>query len=162
MQALARGPRFALRQAHLRRLSAPSFSAVFPSRSVCKATIVGRTGRLPDFYEFDDDSSVLTFDVATTDVRVVQGVPDSEEITQWNRVQVQDNVPGFESVLKTLGPGSLVYVEGALRIQKEKDPEKPYSERTTVRVTRNNGIFRVLKFASRQNSERDDGDGLMF
>lgn len=97
------------------RYFSSSVSGVFPYRSVCKATIVGRTGSLPDFYEFESGGSSLTFSVATSQIRVIDGARDEEEITQWNRVKVYHNYPGYDGFLKDLSPGTLVYAEGTFK-----------------------------------------------
>jgi single-stranded DNA-binding protein len=169
MSSLARLPRTSL-QTRLRnaarQLSTANdkFSGTFPSRSVCKAVIVGRTGARPSLFEFDNGGSRLTFNVATDDVRVTDGIRDPNPITQWNRVVVADNIPGFEAILKDLAPGALVYVEGALKIRKESDPDKPFSEFVSVSVTRAHGVFRVLQFGrgSEYGTGQGDDNGLPF
>lgn len=112
MQSLGRLAQLSYRLAAPSRYFSSSVSGVFPHRSVCKATIVGRTGRVPDFYEFQSGGSSLTFSVATSQIRVVDGVRDEEDITQWNRVNVYNNYPGYDAFLKDISPGTLVYVEG--------------------------------------------------
>jgi single-stranded DNA-binding protein len=153
MQALARSARPLLRlrgPGPLRQLvseaGGDAYSGTFPNRSVCKAVILGRTGSMPSLYEFDDGSSRLTFSVATEDVRVQGGVRLPDPITQWNRVVVSEGVPGYSAILRNLAPGSLVYVEGALKTRKQTDPEKAYSEFVSVAVSRGQGTFRVINF----------------
>jgi single-stranded DNA-binding protein len=120
----------------------PTGTFTYPARSVCKATIVGRTGALPTLTEFRDGGSQLSFSVATSEVRMGEGANDT--ITQWNRVVVRERVPGFEGILKQLSPGSLVYVEGNLKISK-RTGHNQYSEYASVIVSRSHGTFRVLQ-----------------
>jgi single-stranded DNA-binding protein len=132
----------------------------FPVRSVCKATIVGRTGAPPKLIQFSNGGSQLNFSVATSEVKVGDGL--SEAITQWNRVVVREHAPGYDTILKQLLPGSLVYVEGNLKISKRSDGSQ-YTEQVAIIVSRSQGTFRVLQgpassksFSSPDNSEFDN------
>jgi single-stranded DNA-binding protein len=123
--------------------------ATFPIRSVCKATIVGRTGAPPKLIQFSNGGSQLSFSVATNEVKFGDNI--SDEITQWNRVVVREHVPGYDTILKHLLPGSLVYVEGNLKISKRLD-ESQYTEHVAIIVSRSQGTFRVLQSPSSSKS----------
>lgn len=107
----------------------------------------------PRHYEFQHGASSLLFNVATSEGRVQDGARDPELKTQWNRVVVAENVPGFEQILKDLEPGALVYVEGNLKVTKKHSEDGEYSEFVNVHVTKSQGTFRVLSRGQQAESE---------
>jgi single-stranded DNA-binding protein len=64
-------------------------------------------------------------------------------------------VPGFDNLLSSLSPGSLVYVEGNLRVTtKKEDPADRFGATfVNIAVTRTQGTFRLL------NAGGDRGGG---
>lgn len=121
---------------------------------------MGRTGAPPRLLTFDSDRTSLSFSVATNEIRISNGEP-VESITQWNNVIVHESVPGYESLLKNLATGSLVYVEGNLRISKRAIAGGGYSQNVSIQVSRNHGVFRLLhspesSTRSEQNYIEDD------
>lgn len=130
------------------------------NKSVCKGVIVGRTGSPPRLLSYDSNRTSLAFSVATNELRISDGEV-VEERTQWNRVIVNDTVPGYDTFLKTLATGSLVYVEGNLRISKRSHPSGNYSQYVSILVSRNNGVFRLLQGAADvPSTPQPDRDGI--
>jgi hypothetical protein len=90
----------------------------------------------------------------------------ASQLTQWNKVQVSEGVPGFDTLLASLSAGSLVYVEGNLRVTTKKDdPADRYgSNFVHIAVTRVQGTFRLLAGGGDRGSGvvKSDVDGLPF
>lgn len=118
-----------------------------PYRSLCKLTLIGRTGTPPEVREFDDGSSSLTLSVATN--HNAGSMDDWKIETQWHKIFVSGNVTGF-SIMRDLAVGSMVYVEGNMRISTvERDGET--RQYVNVRVNRGEGIVRILSSPRRQD-----------
>lgn len=118
-----------------------------PYRSLCKLTLIGRTGTPPEIREFDDGSSSLTLNVATNHSA---GTSEDRKIeTQWHKVFVAGNVTGF-SVLSDLAVGSLVYIEGNMRVN-NVEREGETRQYVNVRVHRGEGMVRILSSPKRHD-----------
>lgn len=119
-------------------LGAPRTSSLFETLS--KATVIGRTGGPARIHDFGDAESA-TFSVATNHMK---RDGDGKRIaTQWHNVQVHETTPGY-TYLCTLPTGSLVYVEGYLRlVRSERDGVSTMF--ANVNVSRGSGLFRVLR-----------------
>lgn len=113
-------------------------------RSLCKLTLIGRTGAEPEVREFDSGNSLS--------LRVATNLSNGE--TQWHSVLVSEQVPGF-SFFRELPTGSLVYVEGSMRINnfvRDDGTEKTY---VNVSVYPGMGMFRVLGYPRRVEQADD-------
>ncbi|KAI0567499.1 Single-strand binding protein [Gracilaria domingensis] len=111
-----------------------------PYKSLCKLTLIGRTGAVPEIRTFDDGSSVLSISVATT--HPSSNKMDANQDTQWHNVSISQTTPGF-SFFEQLPVGSQLYVEGLLRIKTvERDGEK--RQYVNVNVSQGFGMVRVL------------------
>lgn len=118
-----------------------------PYRSLCKLTLIGRTGTPPEVREFDDGSTSVTLNIATN--HTAGGSDDWKIETQWHKVFVAGNVTGF-SVLSELGVGSMVYVEGNMRVSTvQRDGET--RQYVNIRVNRGQGMVRILSSPRRQD-----------
>lgn len=130
-------------------------SYTYPSRSVCKLVLLGRTGAVPELREFPDNAQALSFSIATNDV-VVRG-EERSTTTQWHRVTVSGNVPGF-AFLSSVPTGSTVYVEGSMKITPIANDDGSTRQLVNVRVNRNDGIFRVISSPRDTNTAQSRSD----
>lgn len=75
--------------------------------------IVGHLGRDPETKTLPSGMTVGTFSVATKEVSIVNG--QRTESTEWHRIVVWDKLA--ENCGKYLAKGSLVYVDGRLKLK---------------------------------------------
>lgn len=125
-----------------------------PFKSLCKLTLIGRTGASPEIRSFDDGSRSLSLSVATN---FTSGIGANASVeTQWHRVYLSEYVPGF-SFISELPTGSLVYIEGNMKIQ-TSERDGSYRQYVNVHVNKSQGTIRVLSTPSRSNSNGAYGD----
>lgn len=134
-------------EASLPRRVAPRREPENPYRSLCKLTLIGRTGSPAEVREFDDGSSSLTLNIATN--HNSGGANDWKVETQWHKVFVAGNVTGF-GVLSELAVGSMVYVEGNMRVT-TVEREGEMKQYVNVKVGRGEGMVRILSSPRRQD-----------
>ncbi len=93
--------------------------------SLCKISIVGNLGRDAEQRYTPGGDGVVTFSVATTEVRNNRG--EREEHTQWFRVDFWGK--RGERIKDYLTKGQRVYVDGRLRVRdyEDRDGKARYS-----------------------------------
>ena len=81
-----------------------------------RVLLIGRVGRDPDTYTFDDGTKKISFSVATTESYRDKTSNDWKDITEWH------NVVGYRYLAdRNIAKGDLVYVEGKIKSRKYSD-----------------------------------------
>lgn len=75
--------------------------------------LIGRLGQDPELRQTDNQNSVTTLSVATSEYRKVAG--ESQEFTEWHRVVCWGRTA--ENCSKYLSKGSLIFVDGRLQTE---------------------------------------------
>lgn len=140
----------------LRRNSALKTEKANPYRSLCKLTLIGRTGTVPEIREFDNGDRTMYVSVATNHARGDDGNGNRVVETQWHKVVVPGTTPGF-SFLSELPVGTQVYVEGNLRIRTVED-DTGTRQYVNVVLSRGEGMIRVLSSPWRQEVDTSSSD----
>lgn len=142
-----------------RRVAALRTEKSNPYRSLCKLTLIGRTGALPEMKEFDNGNRILNLSVATNHLRGDDASGNRVVETQWHNVVIPETTPGF-SFLADLPVGTQVYVEGKLRIR-TVESDTGQRQYANVVLSRMEGTIRVLSSA-RRNVYDDNSSDLPF
>ncbi|RLD89730.1 MAG: single-stranded DNA-binding protein [Bacteroidetes bacterium] len=81
-----------------------------------KVILIGRIGKDPDTYSFDDGTKKISFSLATTESYKDRNSGDWVEQTEWH------NIVGYRFLAdKNFAKGDLVYVEGKIKTRKYSD-----------------------------------------
>jgi single-strand DNA-binding protein len=81
-----------------------------------KVMLIGRVGREPDVYQFDDGTKKISFSLATTESYRDKSSNDWKEITEWH------NVVGYRYLAeRNIAKGDLLYIEGKIKSRKYND-----------------------------------------
>lgn len=93
--------------------------------AINKVILLGRLGKDPDTFQFEDGTKKSSFSLATTEsYKTREG--DWQEITEWH------NVVGYRYLAeKNIAKGDLVYIEGKLKTRKYQDKETRADRYTT-------------------------------
>ena len=90
--------------------------------SVNKVTLLGHTGKAPDFKEFDNGGCVATFSLATTKrgftTRDGKQIP---ERTEWHNIVLQNGLAKVAN--QYVKKGDKLYIEGELRTRSYDDAQ---------------------------------------
>lgn len=90
--------------------------------SVNKVTLLGHTGKAPDFKEFDNGGCVATFSLATTKRGYV--TKDGRQIperTEWHNIVLQNGLAKVAN--QYVKKGDKLYIEGELRTRSYDDAQ---------------------------------------
>ena len=83
-----------------------------------KVILIGRVGKDPETFQFDDGTKKISFSLATTESYRDKVANDWKDITEWH------NVIGYRYLAeKNIAKGDLIYVEGKIKTRKYKDKE---------------------------------------
>lgn len=83
-----------------------------------KVILIGRMGKDPDTYQFEDGTKKISFSLATTESYRDKSTNEWKDITEWH------NVVGYRYLAeKNIAKGDLLYVEGKIKSRKYKDKE---------------------------------------
>lgn len=88
--------------------------------SVNKVILMGNVGKDPEYKDFDNDSSVAKFTLATTD-RAFKTANGTEvpERTEWHNIVLQN---GLANIAKEyVKKGNKLYIEGKIRTRSYED-----------------------------------------
>ena len=78
--------------------------------------LIGRVGRDPDTYQFEDGTKKISFSLATTESYRDKSANDWKEITEWH------NVVGYRYLAeRNIAKGDMLYVEGKIKNRKYND-----------------------------------------
>ena len=81
-----------------------------------KVILIGRIGKDPDTFQFDDGTKKISFSLATTESYRDKTSNDWKDITEWH------NIVGYRYLAeKNVAKGDLIYVEGKIKSRKYKD-----------------------------------------
>lgn len=90
--------------------------------SVNKVTLLGHTGKAPDFKEFDNGGCVATFSLATT--KRAFTTKDGRQIperTEWHNIVLQNGLAKVAN--QYVKKGDKLYIEGELRTRSYDDAQ---------------------------------------
>lgn len=83
-----------------------------------KVILIGRIGRDPDTFIYDDGTKKISFSLATTESYRDRGTNEWREQTEWH------NIVGYRYLAdKKIAKGDLVYIEGKIKSRKYKDKD---------------------------------------
>jgi len=97
-----------------------------------KITIIGNLGRDPELRYTPQGIAVCTFTMATNEKRK-DNAGESKELVTWFRVTAWRIMA--ENIAKYLTKGSLVYIEGRLRVDEWQDKEQQNRYTLDVQAT---------------------------
>jgi len=81
-----------------------------------KVILIGRIGKDPEIYTFDDGTKKISFSLATTESYRDRTSNEWKEQTEWH------NVVGYRYLAeKSIAKGDLIYVEGKIKNRKYND-----------------------------------------
>lgn len=81
-----------------------------------KVILIGRIGKDPDTYQFEDGTKKISFSLATTESYRDKVANEWKDITEWH------NVVGYRYLAeKNIAKGDLVYIEGKIKSRKYND-----------------------------------------
>ena len=81
-----------------------------------KVILIGRVGRDPETYQFDDGTKKISFSLATTESYRDRAANEWKEITEWH------NVVGYRYLAeRNIAKGDLLYIEGKIKSRKYND-----------------------------------------
>ena len=81
-----------------------------------KVILVGRIGKDPDTFTFDDGTKKISFSLATTESYRDRATGEWRDQTEWH------NIVGYRYLAeKNIAKGDLVYVEGKIKNRKYND-----------------------------------------
>ncbi len=84
-----------------------------------KVMLIGRIGKDPDTYIFDNGNKKISFSLATTESYRDRDKNEWIEQTEWH------NIAGYRYLAdKTFAKGDLVYVEGKIKTRKYTDKDQ--------------------------------------
>lgn len=90
--------------------------------SVNKVTLLGNTGKAPDFKEFDNGGCVATISLATTKKAFkTRDGRDIPERTEWHNVVLQNGLAKVAN--QYVKKGDKLYIEGELRTRSYDDAQ---------------------------------------
>ena len=103
--------------------------------SVNKVILIGRLGNDPEVRKSQDDNSIVTLSLATSDSWKDRNTGERREKTEWHRVVIFSN--GLAKIAeKFLKKGSKIYIEG--QIQTRKYTDQAGVEKYTTEIVLNN------------------------
>ena len=83
-----------------------------------RVILVGRIGKEPDTYSFEDGTKKISFSLATTESYRDKSTGEWKDITDWH------NIVGYRYLAeRNLAKGDLIYVEGKIKTRKYTDKE---------------------------------------
>ncbi len=81
-----------------------------------KVILIGRIGKDPDTYTFDDGTKKISFSLATTESYRDRSTNEWRDQTEWH------NIVGYRYLAeKNIAKGDLIYVEGKIKNRKYND-----------------------------------------
>ena len=103
--------------------------------SVNKVILIGRLGNDPEVRKSQDDNSIVTLSLATSESWKDRNTGERREKTEWHRVVIFSN--GLAKIAeKFLKKGSKIYIEG--QIQTRKYTDQAGVEKYTTEIVLNN------------------------
>ncbi len=120
-----------------------------------KVILIGRIGKDPETYSFEDGTKKISFSLATTESYKDRNTGSWVDQTEWH------NIVGYRFLAeKNFAKGDLVYVEGKIKTRKynDKDGNEKYiteilSEKINILTRSQNNLESQ---GSSFNSNRDD------
>lgn len=128
-----------------------------------KVILIGRIGKDPEIYTYDDGTKKISFTLATTESYRDRSTNEWKDITDWH------NIVGYRYLAeKSIAKGDLIYVEGKIKSRKYTDKdgvEKYFTEIVSEKInmlSKNQPGERTAQTSgqsykgSSQNNERED------
>ncbi|GMT45262.1 MAG: single-stranded DNA-binding protein [bacterium] len=113
-----------------------------------KVMLIGRIGKDPDTYVFDNGNKKISFSLATTESYRDRDKNEWIEQTEWH------NIAGYRYLAeKTFAKGDLVYVEGKIKTRKYTDKEQNERYITEIIADKINILLRKSADSSSYESE---------
>jgi len=83
-----------------------------------KVFLIGRIGKDPDTFQFEDGTKKISFSLATTESYRDKTTNEWKDITEWH------NIVGYRYLAeRNIAKGDLIFVEGKIKLRKYKDKE---------------------------------------
>lgn len=114
-------------------------------RGLNEVNLMGNLGQDAEIKVFNEDSSVITLTIATSDVWKDKATGEQKEKTEWHRVQVFGK--NQEKLKELLVKGTKVMVRGA-RLQNRKWQDQEGKDRYSLEIVLNQGMDGFLQIVS--------------
>jgi len=83
-----------------------------------KVILIGRVGKDPDTFQFDDGTKKISFPLATTESYRDRNTDEWKDNTEWH------NIVGYRYLAeKNIAKGDLIYIEGKIKSRKYTDKD---------------------------------------
>jgi single-strand DNA-binding protein len=83
-----------------------------------KVFLIGRIGKDPDTFQFEDGTKKISFSLATTESYRDRSTDEWKDITEWH------NIVGYRYLAeRNVAKGDLIFVEGKIKARKYKDKD---------------------------------------
>lgn len=83
-----------------------------------KVFLIGRIGKDPETFQFEDGTKKINFSLATTESYRDRSTEEWKDITEWH------NIVGYRYLAeRNVAKGDLVFVEGKIKARKYKDKD---------------------------------------
>lgn len=117
-----------------------------------KVILIGRIGKDPDIFQFDDGTKKMNVSLATTEsYRDKSG--EWKDSTEWH------NVVGYRYLAeKSIAKGDLVYVEGKIKSRKYTDKDGVEKYITEIVADKINILTRHQASGNNYNQQQSDQD----
>lgn len=80
--------------------------------------LIGRIGKDPDTFQFEDGTKKISFSLATTESYRDKTTNEWKDITEWH------NIVGYRYLAeRNVAKGDLIFVEGKIKARKYKDKD---------------------------------------
>lgn len=117
-----------------------------------KVILIGRIGKDPDTYTFDDGTKKISFSLATTESYRDRTTNEWRDQTEWH------NIVGYRYLAeKNIAKGDLVYIEGKIKNRKYKDRDGNERYITEILSEKINILARA-RSAEEYNSSSNDSN----
>lgn len=116
-----------------------------------KVFLIGRIGKDPDTFTFDDGTKKISFTLATTESYRDRTTNEWRDQTEWH------NIVGYRYLAeKNIAKGDLIYVEGKIKNRKYKDRDGNERYITEILSEKINMLAHPLGTEGYRNTETEN------
>ena len=116
--------------------------------SVNKVILIGNLGDNVKIHEFENNSKIGRFPIATSESYTIKETNEKKTVTQWHQIEVRNKLADICD--KYLQKGDKVYVEGSINNRKFKGDDGIERYSTSIRVDK------IEFLSTKRNQESTD------
>ncbi len=116
--------------------------------SVNKVILIGNLGDNVKIHEFENNSKIGRFPIATSENYTIKETNEKKTVTQWHQIEVRNKLADICD--KYLQKGDKVYVEGSINNRKFKGDDGIERYSTSIRVDK------IEFLSTKRNQESTD------